>query len=326
MNTDAEDTKVAALYRESLVPLYVVPASFTWILHDYFVMLEDEIRYIWPQKRNIGKIIFLWVRYYSIALLVVDTLQIHIFSILGINSDKLCVAAYTIISVFGAISLWSVEIVMQLRVYVLFTCSKRVAVINGILFACSVVGFLWISAKNAEQQKALIADAIHLPLLGCPIVHPKIEWAQWVPGESCLCFNWFQDINSVAFKAAIYESVLFGFAIYKSFESMMDRMRRGHSRDTLRSILLRDNTLYFLGISCLLVFNNLMIVGVDKLPRFSYGPFHAALGVLTTRMLLNLHNAASSRVEVSSTGRDVPDHQQGSLPWQVASVPSLSLV
>ncbi|KAK0457067.1 uncharacterized protein EV420DRAFT_1644216 [Desarmillaria tabescens] len=315
MNTDAEDNNVAALYRESLVPLYVVPASLTWILHDYFVMLEDEIRYIWPQKRNIGKIIFLWVRYYSIALLVVDTLQIHIFSILGINSDNLCVAAYTIISVFGAISLWSVEIVMQLRVYVLFTCSKRVAVINGILFACSVVGFLWISAKNAEQQKALITDAIHLPLLGCPIVHPKIERAQWVPGSKV-----------IAFKAANYESVLFGFAIYKSFESMMDRMRRGHSRDTLRSILLRDNTLYFLGISCLLVFNNLMIVGVDKLPRFSYGPFHAALGVLTTRMLLNLHNAASSRVEVSSTGWDVPDHQQDSLPWQVASVPSLSLV
>ncbi|KAK0433150.1 hypothetical protein EV421DRAFT_1442878 [Armillaria borealis] len=33
-----------------------------------------------PQKRNIGKKMFLWVRYYSIALLLFDTVRIHVFS------------------------------------------------------------------------------------------------------------------------------------------------------------------------------------------------------------------------------------------------------
>jgi hypothetical protein len=37
-----------------------------------------------------------------------------------------CVAMDTIIRVVGAVSLWSVEIVMQLRVYALYDCSKRV--------------------------------------------------------------------------------------------------------------------------------------------------------------------------------------------------------
>ncbi|KAK0457033.1 uncharacterized protein EV420DRAFT_1271979 [Desarmillaria tabescens] len=304
MSSDAEDANFAALYRGNLVPLHVILVGLTWILHDYFVTLEDEILYVWPQKRSIGKILFLWVRYYSIALLIFDTLQIHLFSIPGITSDNLCVAIDSIVRIVGAISLWSVEIVMQLRVYALFKCSKKVAVINGFLFAGSIAGFLWISVHNAARRKALIADAIHLPLPGCPVVHSGIEWAQWVP-------------------ATAYEGVLFSFAIYKTLESMMDKMRRGH-RDGVHSVLLRDNILYFLGISCLLVFNNLMVVGVTKIPWFSYGPFHAALGVLTTRMLLNLHKATSSSVIVSTTGWHIAARQERSLTWQAADLSPLS--
>jgi len=37
-----------------------------------------------------------------------------------------CVAMDTIIRVVGAISLWSIEVVMQLRVYALYECSKPV--------------------------------------------------------------------------------------------------------------------------------------------------------------------------------------------------------
>ncbi|KAK0457034.1 uncharacterized protein EV420DRAFT_1551061 [Desarmillaria tabescens] len=304
MNSDTEDAKFAALYRGNLVPLHVILVGLTWILHDYFVTLEDEIFYIWQQKRNIGKMMFLWVRYYSIALLIFDTLQIHIFSIPGITSDNLCVAIDSVVRIVGAISLWSVEIVMQLRVYALFKCSKKVAVVNVFLFAGSIAGFLWISAHNAARRKALIADAIRLPLPGCPDVHSGIEWAQWIP-------------------ATAYEGVLFSFAIYKTLESMMDKMRRGHS-DSLHSILLRDNILYFLGVSCLLVFNNLMVVGVTKIPWFSYGPFHAALGVFTTRMLLNLHKAASSSVVASTTSWRIATRQERSLTWQAADLPPLS--
>ena len=37
-----------------------------------------------------------------------------------------CVAMDCIIRVIGAVALWSVEIVMQLRIYVIYHCSKRV--------------------------------------------------------------------------------------------------------------------------------------------------------------------------------------------------------
>ncbi|KAF8882851.1 hypothetical protein BD779DRAFT_1541826 [Infundibulicybe gibba] len=195
---------------------------------------------MWPQKRNIGKIMFFWIRYYTIALLIFDVTQIHLFTRPGITSDTVCVAMDTIIRVVGAISLWSIEIVMQLRVYALFKCSHRVAFINATLFLASIAGFLWILIHNAERRRSVIANAVHLPLPGCPSIHSGIEWAQWVP-------------------ATAYEGVLFGWALYKTLKSTAGRAKRG-TQVSLYSLLLRDNLFYFFAIAGLLVFNNLMVV------------------------------------------------------------------
>jgi hypothetical protein len=107
------------------------------------------------------------------------------------------------IRVVGALSLWAIEIVMQLRIYALFRCSKRVslpfinniercsltivrkiAFINAMLFLVSIGGFLWILIHNAVGRADVIKSAKTLPIPGCPVVHTGIEWAQWVPGTS----------------------------------------------------------------------------------------------------------------------------------------------
>ncbi|KAJ7922273.1 hypothetical protein B0H13DRAFT_124792 [Mycena leptocephala] len=231
--------------------------------------LEDEIRYIWPQRRNFSKFMFFWIRYYSIALLLFDVIQIHVFARPGITSNNLCVAMDTIIRVVGAVSLWSVEIVMQLRVYALYDCSKRIAALNILLFVGSIAGFMWILIYNHSRRATVIANVIHLPLPGCPSVHSGIEWAQWVPG------------------------ILFAFALFKTCQSTLKSLRQD-TKLPLHSLLLRDNMAYFFGIACILVFNNLMVVSLTHIPWFSYGPFHAAVGIMTTRMLINLRKATST--------------------------------
>ncbi|KAJ7859292.1 hypothetical protein B0H14DRAFT_3864078 [Mycena olivaceomarginata] len=246
----------------SLIPLHVVLAGLTWILHDYFITLEDEIRYIWPQRLSFSKLMFFWIRYYSIALLLFDVVQIHVFARPGITSNNLCVAMDTIIRVVGAGSLWSVEIIMQLRVYALYGCSKRIAALNFLLFVGSIVGFIWIP------------DLQPLPSSG---LHSGIEWAQWVP-------------------ATIYEGILFGFALFKTIEKATSSFRKEGTLSSLYAILLRDNIVYFFGIAALLVFNNLMVVSLTHIPWFSYGPFHAAVGIMTSRMLLNLRKATAKDV------------------------------
>ncbi|KAF8066714.1 hypothetical protein FPV67DRAFT_1417573 [Lyophyllum atratum] len=328
--------KFAALYRGSLIPLHACRESpflatdssadhyaievvgLTWILHDYLITLEDEIRYIWPQKRSFGKFMFLWIRYYSLALLIFDVTQIHLFSRPGITSDTVCVAMDSIIRIVGAISLWSIEIIMQLRVYALYGCSRRVAFFNGILFLGSVGAFFWVLIHNAQRRRAVIADAIHLPLPGCPSIHSGVEWLQWVP-------------------ATVFEGILFGFALSKTIKTAASRVIRG-KKISLYSVLLRDNLFYFFAITLLLIFNNLMVVGITKIPWFSYSPFHAAMGILTTRLLLNLRKAVvrTPSVEHNTTGlgtsqeriaRNRKIHTQESFAgsWHAATVSSATL-
>ncbi|KAH0578984.1 hypothetical protein H2248_003160 [Termitomyces sp. 'cryptogamus'] len=186
----------------------------------------------------------------------------------------------SIIRIVGAISLWSIEIVMMLRVYALYNCSKRVAIFNTLLFLGSIAGFLWVLIHNAQRRRAVIADSIHLPLPGCPSIHSGVEWLQWVP-------------------ATVFEGVLFCFALFKTLKTTTTRLMK-RTRVSLYSVLLRDNLFYFFGITVLLVFNNLMVVGVTKIPWFSYSPFHAAMGILTTRMLINLRKAVVQTQVISS--------------------------
>ncbi|KAJ3847513.1 hypothetical protein EV368DRAFT_51061, partial [Lentinula lateritia] len=268
---------------------------------------RDKVHHIWPQKLNFAKFMFLWIRYYTLAILLFDVIQIHVFTLPGVTSDNVCVAMDSIIRIVSAISLWSVEIIMQLRVYALYNCSKRVALLNAVHFLGSIAGFMFILVHNAQRRRAVIASAIALPLPGCPSIHTGIEWAQWVP-------------------ATIYEGILFGYALCKTVQTNAAHLRRG-GQISLRSVLLRDNLVYFFGIACILVFNNLMVVlqCMDVLIYLFDSPFHAAVGMLTTRMMLNVHKAANkttfisrSEVELPATTTNLLPSAGGASGWNVA--------
>ncbi|KAF7296226.1 UBA-e1-C domain-containing protein [Mycena chlorophos] len=318
-----------ALVLASLIPLHAVLVGLTWILHDYVVTLEDEIRYIWPQKFNFSKFMFIWIRYYRLVLhscssmlfrftsLLAPTLLRQIFVLRWILSSVWLVQGpFGVLKLscnFGSMQSMDVPNGQALLTYpwspllILF----KVAAFNFILFCGSIAGFLWILIFNHSRRAAVIASVIHLDLPGCPSVHSGIEWAQWVP-------------------ATIFEGILFAFALAKTLESSISSLRR-KKRLSLFELLLRDNILYFFGITAILVFNNvnlvlhtnlaltktslkLMVVTVTHIPWFSYGPFHAAVGVMTTRMLISLRKATieksvvdmasaeSETVEMMNTG------------------------
>jgi len=278
-----------ALYARNLIPLYVVLCSLVWVLHDYFITLEDEVAYIWNQRPNLGKIMFFWIRYYTIVLVIFDVVQIHSFTLPSVRSFALCLATDPTIRTLGAISLWSVEIVMQIRIYVLYNRSKKVAVFNGILFIISIGLFLWVMIVNAIHRHSLIAGLVALPLIGCPVVNGGSRWALWVP-------------------ATVYEFILFGFAVYKSIISSTVRVKLNH-RQSLAAVLLQENIIYFFVIGCLLVVNNLMAVGSAGIPWFGFGPFHASIGIATSRLFIHLRKFSSETLDGtvdSFQGRNSP--------------------
>jgi len=278
-----------ALYRLNLIPLYVVLCSLVWVLHDYCITLEDEVAYIWSQRPNFGRVMFFWIRYYTIVLVIFDVVQIHSFTLPGVRTLALCLAADPTIRILGAISLWSVEIVMQIRIYALYSRSKQVAVFNGTLFIISIGLFLWVLIIDANHRKSLIIGLVKLPLIGCPSINGGSQWALWVP-------------------ATVYEFILFGFAVYKSIVSSTARVKLNR-RQSLMAVLLQENIIYFLLIGFLLIVNNLMAVESIGIPWFGFGPFHASIGIATSRMFIHLRKFSSEtldRTVDSFQGRNSP--------------------
>lgn len=226
-----------------------------------------------------GRVLYLWIRYYTILLVVFDVVQIHSFAIPGVATKDVCLAMDPTIRIVGAISLWTIEIIMQLRIYALFDRSRKLAIFNAAAFLVSVIAFIVILVVNAIRRPALIASAsaVGLPLPGCPVVNDDMKWMQWIP-------------------PTVFELILFVQALYKSYTSTSARCKL-YQRVSLEDILVHDHMLYFLGISSLLILNNMMVVSATRIPWFGLAPFHSAMGIMTCRMLLHLFKFTSVNLE-----------------------------
>jgi len=187
----------------------------------------------------------------------------------------------------GAISLWSVEVVMQMRIYILYKRNKGIALFNGITFALSILFFIWVMVQNTIERSVIMAQVVQLPRTGCPSINGGSQWAQWVPATG-------------------FEMILFAFALAKCFISSSARTKL-NERLSLTSVLLRENILYFFAVTSVLIFNNLMVVGATKIPWFGFGPFHAALGIATSRMLIHLRKFSLENLEFNPDRWSLPE-------------------
>ncbi|KAL1746505.1 hypothetical protein HDZ31DRAFT_81194 [Schizophyllum fasciatum] len=254
-----EIAEYVRLYQGNLIPMYTTVVGVAWVFYDWTLTMDDEVRYVWPQKMNIGKAIYFWIQWLA---------RIHP----AMTNPMLCVIMDPVDRLSGAILLWSVEVIMQLRIYAIYERSSLVARVNIALFAVSIAGFFYVLVTNVLQRARAIQHVLHLPLLGCPAIQTSTEWAQWLP-------------------ATIFEGVLFGFVLYRSLRVNFRNLRAGRGI-SLYEVVIKDQIRYWVGVSTLLVLCNLMVVGTTKIPFFGFAPFHAGLGVSTTRMLLNVREAA----------------------------------
>jgi hypothetical protein len=100
---------------------------------------------------------------------------------------------------------------------------------------------------NAEHRRVLIANAMHLPLPGCPAIQSGIEWAQWIPGMYTQ-FNYHSVIHYYhCHQATAFEGVLFLWVVHKTLRSTFHKWRVNNSFDSLYSTIVKDNILYFFG-------------------------------------------------------------------------------
>jgi len=120
----------------------------------------------------------------------------------------------------------------------------------------------------------MIASAIHLPLPGCPTINGGLQWTLWIP-------------------PSVFEIILFAFALQKAIASSTARIKL-NGRFSLTVVLLGDHVIYFIGITILLILNNLMAVSATHVPWFSMAPFHGLLGIATSRIMITFYKFADT--------------------------------
>ncbi|KAL4081347.1 hypothetical protein V8B97DRAFT_13449 [Scleroderma yunnanense] len=177
---------------------------------------------------------------------------------------------------------WTVQGILQMRLYALYHCSKKFLVVMIVLFAAEVAPIMWILiSDNLLSRGTIFVYRISFPGYGntdtCATVISTAFTYIWVP---CL----------------IFEGLLCLFAIYAGIKHSRDRSRRStkSNRYQLIDILVQGNVVYFLsplGMFILFVINTANLKAewlADTLL------FRAPITILAgCRLILSIREAAS---------------------------------
>ncbi|KAL1720194.1 hypothetical protein EV715DRAFT_289466 [Schizophyllum commune] len=266
-------------------------ASSTIIVFDHLITLDDEIQLIWKSSWSLGKILFMFNRYFGLASVVVNLYGLFTPSLT--DSLYVCNCYYDpIIDVAGrpttAVRLnyfrWQgatgvavcvvSEIILLIRLYVLYLLNKRILIVM-------LVGFV-ISSSFAAAIMGLVMQRVTAVVVTLPGLKPMC-----VPGNVSSKFYtyWIPFLG--------FESLLCALALYRGFQTYrLDNASYTSSRLLIR-ILIRDSVMYYLAVFATYFTNMLMWAAAPpSLLELPIGFAVAVSCVLGNRMMFNIRQAS----------------------------------
>ncbi|KZV97776.1 hypothetical protein EXIGLDRAFT_764133 [Exidia glandulosa HHB12029] len=212
---------------------YLQVACTAWYTYDWILTLNDEFEYIWRRRWSFSKGLFLLIRVTTVFYAVPETprhgILILIAAVRRIGGVLVIAYRMNICNVFSwalaiatAVIVFEIDIVLQLRVWVLYRKSRWILYLNGALFLgnliCAVVLFLQLFSKEQfVEVPPWIQGA-------CYDIRPKALGAIWA---APLCYE-------------IHLTVLMVYKVAR------DHRLNGHLEGpSLASTLVRDSVLYF---------------------------------------------------------------------------------
>ncbi|KAF8508966.1 hypothetical protein JB92DRAFT_560053 [Gautieria morchelliformis] len=197
---------------------YSVLASFVLFLYDHAITFDAEVMNIWKGPRTLGKLLFLWTRYFGLSSLIIQvTVTFH-----GSLSNKVCSAFLWWETVSVLIVNISVDIILLTRVYAVYNCNKQ------LLYA--MVGLQLITAAAT-----IVVEVFYVPAgVGLPSIHnltgcsspsaPRKFAASLVPSLAnavilCLlmlykqCGRYGDEFGPSQLKLLVQDSIIYFFCI-----------------------------------------------------------------------------------------------------------------
>ncbi|KZV91770.1 hypothetical protein EXIGLDRAFT_719065 [Exidia glandulosa HHB12029] len=108
----------------------VAIVSLSLSLYDFVLTVRDEFEYVWRKPIHSGSLLFLWVRYYGLF-----TLLFRAISVLSNRASRLLETS----DVLGFVLIFSVQVVLQIRMHVMYDRSPTLALLSGSIFGIEIV-------------------------------------------------------------------------------------------------------------------------------------------------------------------------------------------
>ncbi|KAL4071989.1 hypothetical protein J3A83DRAFT_2949140 [Scleroderma citrinum] len=252
----------------------VVP--FILMLYDYAITLDKEVEYIWKRCISVVNLIYFALRYVGTIFALFYTGAL----LWGWNfSNKGQVNNYTLrlLQIWPLlVEIWLVQIILQMRLYVLYHRSKRVLfiVILGFIIevTVSLVTMIRLSIFQANNT-----------------VNQAVEIVTAFPASETIGIY----VNYMAL--LLYEFLLFSLALVAAIQCSKHSSATNQvgTRD-LRVILIEGNVMYFLGT--LLHMVSYLIVSLTFPEEYLYVTTNVACAVFTIlgcQIILHIRSADS---------------------------------
>jgi len=258
-------------------------AAFGIFAYDCLLTLDDEVELVWKQwKNNLGCWLYVLNRFAPAVWLSLETV---VFFVGQSPSHKFCLGVFTADGFVFIFQTLCVQLLLQMRVYALYGCNKR---IRNILAACCALEMSAMITFQCLSIAGITEQPIAATSLGC----------QWTGVTTYSSLVWIPSL--------LFEPVLCAMVVWKAWGDDIKRSirRRKGTLSDLEKIaegtmppavkgLARDSVLYFLGIFAMLIVN-LIVWSIPDICRYNIYTIipwsYIFPSIIGSRMHLHMHS------------------------------------
>ncbi|KAG1726405.1 hypothetical protein EDB19DRAFT_2028407 [Suillus lakei] len=261
-----DTTDSQALQR--LVHLYAILVANSILIYDHVATLPEEIAFIWCRPKALSAVLFLINRYVALLANIIG-----LFGDFLPVSDKSCSKFVIISEVLLLCQQIFVCLILILRTYALYGCSRRL--LNWML----IIGLLLAAGGSAGfygpgSDSAINGDCLETYTTATAIRHGMAWMAMFV-----------------------YELLIFVLTVFRTCKTRgLPRLSLISRRDIL-DIIFQDGVLYFAGMTFVNIPNILTYFCGSDITRGSLSTFTSCISVtLISRLMLNLHGSIDTGI------------------------------
>jgi len=157
-------------------------ALFSLTIYEYFITLDEEIKYFWKGRWTISRVLFLVNRYLSPSVIVWAV----ICHCIPKPSPEFCKPAIQVSLVFGNIGIGVVQAMLAARIWYLFQGSRTIQYSIVLGFVASLAASFVLLALSIENLQLISTEEIKLVFsdfqnVGCKAVRPPHIWRIFLP-------------------------------------------------------------------------------------------------------------------------------------------------